>query len=61
MKELKELRKLLGLTQEEMAKELKISRSLYTMIEIGKRKPNTNFIKKLKDRYPFIDVQFFLR
>ena len=61
MKELKELRKTLGLTQEQMAKEINVSRQLIMMIENGKRKPSTGFIKNLKEKYSFIDIYIFLK
>lgn len=60
MKTLKEFREAIGKTQEEMAKELKISKSFYEKIEVGERLPGRELIEKIKLRYPLIDVNIFL-
>lgn len=60
MKTLKEFREAIGKTQEEMAKELKISKSFYEKIEVGERLPGRELIEKIKLKYPLIDVNIFL-
>ena len=45
---IKAIRKLLGLSQEQMADKINYGRSLYTLVEIGKRKPSAIFIQSLR-------------
>jgi transcriptional regulator with XRE-family HTH domain len=59
IQELKLIRGSTGKNPEEFAKELGISKSLYTKIECGNRKPSNNVISKIKKRYPFIDTNIF--
>lgn len=47
MMRLKELRKSKGLTQQDIADKLKITRAAYTNIENGKRDPDTATLQKL--------------
>ena len=60
MESLKKFRENLGKTQEEMAKELGISKSFYEKIEAGIKKPGRDLIKKFKTMYPYLDVNIFL-
>lgn len=48
-KRIAELRKEKGMTQEELAKALNITRSALSLYEIGKRDPDTETVKKLAD------------
>lgn len=54
-KNLKIFRVRLGLTQDEIAKEIGVCRSTYSEIEAGKRDCNTRFLKKLQNRYKIPD------
>lgn len=45
---------------EEMAKEIKVSKSMYYKIEQGTRNPSYNFIVKIKKRFPYIDANIFV-
>ena len=47
------------LTQEEFAKKLGISKSLYEKYERGDRELSKNFLKILKIIYPELDVNIF--
>ena len=60
MKTLKEFREAIGKTQQEMANELDISKSMYEKLESGDRKPGREMMKKIKLKYPLIDVSIFL-
>lgn len=60
MKTLKDFREAIGKTQEEMSKELGISKSFYEKIENGQRTPSREFIEKIKSIYPLLDVNIFL-
>lgn len=60
MNTLKEFREAIRKTQEEMAKELGISKSFYEKIESGERRPGRELIEKIKSAYPLIDVNIFL-
>lgn len=51
LKKLKQLRKEKGLTHKETAKILAISRSMYTMIENGTRKPSLKVMQKMVDYF----------
>lgn len=44
---LKKARKKMGLSQKDVAKKLGISRSMYTLIENGKRNPSIKVLKKM--------------
>lgn len=59
MEELKEFRKSLNLTTQEIAHEIGISKSLYEKVETGARKPSRKFTTKFKIRYPQFDVNIF--
>lgn len=60
MDTLKSFREAIGKTQEQMANEFEISKSLYEKIETGVRKPSREFIERFKKKYPIIDVNIFL-
>lgn len=57
--ELKKFRLEMGLTVSNMANEISVSKSFYEKIEMGIRKPSSNFIKKLKFRFPQFDTNIF--
>ena len=59
MKTLREFREAIGMTQEEMAINLLISKSFYEKIESGKRKPGRELIERFKTKYPILDVNIF--
>lgn len=59
MEELKSFRLSLGLTIQEFANSIKISKSLYEKVESGARKPSRQFTTKLKSKYPQFDVNIF--
>ncbi len=61
MNELRKFREKLGKTQEEMAKDFEISKSFYEKLEYGSKKPGRELIEKIKKKYPFIDVNIFLK
>ena len=52
---LKELREFLGLTQEEMAKQLGVTRSTISHYEIGKREPDSEYFLELQNHYGVSD------
>ena len=60
MKTLKEFREAIGKTQQEMANEFDISKSMYEKLENGDKKPGRELIRKIKLKYPLIDVSIFL-
>jgi len=59
--ELKAFREGLGMTQEEMAISIGVSKSYYIKVEEGYRNPSYNFLKKFKACYNTeIDCIFFV-
>lgn len=60
MKTLREFREAIGMTQEEMATNLLISKSFYEKIENGERKPGRELIERFKMKYPILDINIFL-
>ena len=56
----KEFRELIGKSQQEMANEIGISKSMYEKLESGERKPSREMMKKIKLAYPLVDVAIFL-
>ena len=59
MHKLAEFRKMLGLTQDKIASNINVSKSLYKKVEVGARKPSNSFISKIKKKYPQLDVNIF--
>lgn len=59
MEILKKFRLSLGMTAQEFADYIGISKSLYDKIETGIRKPSREFTTKLKKKYPQFDVNIF--
>ena len=59
MEALKNFRLSLGLTAQEFASSINISKSLYEKVENGVRKPSREFTTKLKSKYPQFDVNIF--
>ncbi len=59
MEALKNFRISLGLTIQEFASSIEISKSLYEKVETGIRKPSREFTTKLKKKYPQFDVNIF--
>ena len=53
---LKEFRDNLGLTQNQMAEEIGVSKSYYSKVESGFRKPSFEFLRKLKSRFSDVDI-----
>lgn len=51
MKRLLELRKMLGVTQEKVAKYLGVARNTYTRYETGEREPDFKTLQKLADYF----------
>lgn len=59
MSELRKFRESQGLSRQKMADVLGVSRSFYEKIEIGDRAISGNFLKKLKNKFPLIDINVF--
>ena len=59
MNNLKTFRETIGKTQQQMASDLGVSKSLYEKIENKKRKPSREFIEKAKKKYPILDINIF--
>lgn len=59
MKQLKDFRLSLNLTTSEFANSIGVSKSLYTKVELGFRRPSREFTEKLKAKYPQFDVNIF--
>lgn len=59
METLKNFRISLGLTIQEFAISIEVSKSLYEKVESGARKPSREFITKFKKKYPQFDVNVF--
>lgn len=57
---MKEFRVAIGKTQEEMAKNLGITKSYYEKIENNSRNISSALMKKIKKKYPLIDINIFL-
>ena len=57
---LKEFRLNKGLTQEQMAKLVGISKSMYEKIEYEERKPSIDTMKKFKEIFKDLDINIFL-
>ena len=57
---LKEFRLNKGLTQEQMAKLVGISKSMYEIIEYEERKPSIDTMKKSKEVFKDLDINIFL-
>lgn len=56
---LNQFRKSMGLSVEDFAAELGYSISAVTKFIYGEREPGKNFFKKLKKRYPGVDLNIF--
>ena len=59
MEELELFRKSLGITRQEFANNIRVSKSLYEKVATGQRRPSRNFVEKLKQKYPQFDVNIF--
>ncbi len=59
MEILKTFRQSLNMSQPDFAETLGVSYSLYNKIESDFRKPSSNFIKKVKEKYPQFDTNLF--
>ncbi|WP_196596037.1 helix-turn-helix domain-containing protein [Pectinatus frisingensis] len=59
MKYLSVLRKNKNFSVAEMAEQLGISESLYSKVECGQREPSRFFMKKLKEKFPEVDMNIF--
>lgn len=60
MEALKKFRESQGKTRKEMAAILGVSLSFYEKIELGDRSISGNFLRKLKSKFPTLDVNIFL-
>ena len=49
-----------GFTPERMSIEIGVSPSYYYKIEQGTRNPSYNFLTKIKNRFPEIDLNMFI-
>ncbi|MFJ7953963.1 helix-turn-helix domain-containing protein [Lysinibacillus sp. NPDC096418] len=58
LKPLKEFRQGVKLTQQEMAKNIGVSISMYEKVERGTIKASRNFIESVKSKYPHIDIDY---
>ena len=58
MDRLKEFRKEKGITQEEMAKKLNITLSMYEKVERGAANASSAFMRRLKNVFPDADIDF---
>ena len=59
MEWLKKFRNEQGLTLNEMAEKLGISKSMYEKVEYGDRGASVQFIKRFKQVFPHIDINIF--
>lgn len=53
---LKEFRESKGLTQEQLARKIGFTLSMVAQVERGRVKASRNFMSKVKDVYPDIDI-----
>lgn len=56
---IKELRKAAGLTQEQLAEKLDTTKSMVSMLEDGKRRLNSTWIKKLSEIFGVSHAEIF--
>lgn len=54
--ELKDFRMRKGLTQEELARQMGYTLSMYAQVERGQTEPSRNFMRILKNLYPEISI-----
>jgi len=54
---LAEFREALGVSQDDIANLLGVSRSYYEKVEQGNRNPSYNFIKKFVEQYPQSNIR----
>lgn len=54
---LREFRDSKGLTQLEMARNVGVSLSMYEKVERGYMKASRNFMEKVKNKYPYINIE----
>lgn len=59
MNALIEFRNEQNLTQKEIAKKIKVSKSYYEKVEKGFKKPGRGFLEKFKEAFPDIDMNIF--
>lgn len=59
MKQMKESRKAMGLTQEQLAERAEVSQGMIAAIEIGKRKPSVKIAKRIASVLGFPWTDFF--
>lgn len=55
---LKVFRQEIKLTQQQMAKSIGVSLSMYEKVERGSIKASRNFIDALKHKYPHVDINY---
>lgn len=56
MHSLKEFRESKKLNQKDMAKEIEVSASYYYKVESGYQNPSFDFLVKLKNRFPDVNI-----
>ena len=61
MDDLKEFRKSQNITRKEMAEKMGVSLSFYEKVEDGDRSLSGNFIRRLKEAFPLVDLNIFFR
>lgn len=59
MNELKVFRQSQNMTRKEMAEKLGVSLSFYEKVEMGDRSLSGNFIRRLKEAFPLVDLNIF--
>jgi transcriptional regulator with XRE-family HTH domain len=59
MENIKTVRTLLNRTPEQFAEDLGVSLSMYEKVEYGYIEASKKMIKNLKEKYPFVDVNYF--
>lgn len=61
MNNLKKIRLAKKMTIVKMAEQLGVSKSLYEKLEYGDRKPSRNFLHKVKESFPEVDLNIFFK
>ncbi len=56
MNALRQFRQSTGLSQDNMARKLGVSLSMYEKVERGNAKPSRGFMEKLKEQFPQVSI-----
>jgi len=59
MQELERIRKANGWTTQQMAKEIGVSRSMYSFARSGQRRPGRQFLGRVKTRFEWLDLNYY--